>query len=636
MARDGMRRAFALAWAGAFLFLICSIPAQAAAPSLANPDPIPAGKFDLVVRDVQILQPGKPARAAHQGDAVMEGDTLVTGKDAEAHLTMSDTGFLALRANTRIQIVSFKADGGDDDHGVLNLFSGALRSISGWIGKFNRPSYKLRTPTATIGIRGTDHETRYVPPGSSEGEPGTYDKVFTGETTIESDTGQTVVSADHAGYAPNQGSQQPRVLPRIPGFFKPGPHEDLINKKHEEIQKMIIQRRDERRKIVEQKRAQFRAAQRETQQQAAANKAAGEARLAAEAEQKQDTERERAALRSRGEALQKDAAALQEKRKALQQRLIPALRANAGLREQFRAVRETGETIRQEYQAIREGRQAITERSVAANEARKNAAEEQRKQSEARLAQLNPTADALKQKWVDLAAAREALEKRAGLMAPPELARRRKELNTRNDALQEQQKRLAAGFDALFYSNIGAAQSRVEDARAQRTQNVEQARAFNGREDAVQERQRINEDKLEMLQAQAIEKLGGDKGLSAQLRDIHDAVQAIRAKRVDLAAARRALEARNLAAAGQRQDDALQQIDLLRAKHREMENKRSDLQNEQKATQEEIRALFQQEQKRYREELRADRESGAENQRGNPDHLREDETPSRTAPRQAR
>ena len=585
--------------------------AQAAAPSPANPDPIPAGKFDLIVKDVQILQSGKPARTAHQGDVVMEGDTLVTGKDAEAHLTMSDTGFLALRADTRIQILSFKADGDDDDHGVINLFSGAMRSITGWIGKFNRPSYKLRTPTATIGIRGTDHETRYVPPGSSEGEPGTYDKVFTGETTIESDIGRTVVSADHAGYAPNQGSQQPRVLPRIPGFFKPGPHEDLINKKHEEIQKMIIQRRDERRKAVEQKRAEFRAAQREIQQQAAANKAAGKARLAAEAEQKQNTEREQAALRSRGEALQKDAAAMQEKRKALQQRLIPALRANADLREQFKAVRETGEAIRQEYQAIKEGRQAITERNVAAIEARKNAAEGQRKQSEARLAQLNPTADALKKKWADLAAAREAVEKQAGKMAPPELARRRKELNTRNDALQEEQKQLAAGFDALFYSNIGAAQSRLEDARAQRKQNVEQTRAFNEREDAVQERQRINENKLEALQAQAIEKLGGDESLSAQLHDIHDAVQAIRAQRVDLMAARRTLQARNLAATEQRQNEVMKQIDLLRAKHREMENKRSDLQSEQKAMQEEIRTLFEQEQKRYREELRADRESGA-------------------------
>ena len=276
-----VRRAFDLICIGLlWLALAAGVSAGAPAPSIANPDPIPAGKFDLVAGDVKILTLGKAARAAKQGDPVMEGDTLITGRDSETHLTMSDTGFLVLRASTRIEIASFKADGGDDDRGVIRLFVGSLRTVTGWIGKFNRPSYKLQTATATIGIRGTDHETRYIPPGSSEGEPGTYDKVYIGETTIDSDTGQTTVTADHAGYAANQGDQQPQVLPHIPGFFKPGPHEDLINKKHEEIQKMIAQRREQRRKIVEQKRAQFKEAQRQMQGQAASNQTAAAARAA--------------------------------------------------------------------------------------------------------------------------------------------------------------------------------------------------------------------------------------------------------------------------------------------------------------------------------------------------------------------
>ncbi len=572
----------------------------------------PAGKFDLVAGDVQVLQAGHAPRAAHAGETIFEGDTLVTGKDSEAHLTMTDSGFIALRANTRMQVFSFKADGGDDDHGVFKLFSGAMRSVTGWIGKFNRRSYLLRTPTATIGIRGTDHETRYIPPGSDEGESGTYDKVFIGETTVQSDNGQATVDPNQAGFAGNGGEAKPQVLPSVPAFFRPGPHEDLINRKHAEIQKMIVERREERRKVVEQKRAEFQAAQREMQQQSAANKAAGEARTAASEAQKQSIEQQQAALRSRGEALQKDVAATQEKRKALQQQLIPALRQDAGLRRQFMAISETGKAIGAEYQAIKAGRQALTERNAAANEARKTAAEEQRKQSDARLAELNVTADGLKQKWADLASARDALEKQAGTMKPADLARQRNDLNARNDTLQEEQKQLGAGYDALFYSNIGAAQSRMDDARAQRMQSVEQGGVFNDREDAAQERQRINEDKLETLQALAIDRLGGDEAMKAQLRDIHDAIQAARAERADLTAARRALQASNSAVAERRQDEALRDIDAVRAKHRDMENKRSDLQNEQKAMQEEIRTLFEQEQKRYREELRADRMAGTE------------------------
>jgi hypothetical protein len=607
-----MRFAGGILWrilAPLFLLICCGQAHAAGVPEPAEA----AGKIDLVTGELQILQAGRPARAGHAGDPIFEGDILATGKDSETHITMLDSGFIALRANTRMQVFSYKADGGDQDQGVFKVFSGAMRSISGWIGKYNRRSYLVRTPTATIGIRGTDHETRYIPAGSDEGEAGTYDKVFIGETTIQSDSGQTTVDPNQAGYAANEGEAQPKVLSSVPAFFRPGPHEDLINQKHAEIQKMIVERREERRKIVEQKRAEFQAAQHGLKQQAAANKAAGEARMAANEAQKQSIGQQAAALRARGEALQKSGAALQEKRKALMQQLTPVLRRDADLRRQFQAVWETGKSIGQEYQAISEGRAAIADRVTKANEARTAAADEQRKQAEARLAELTATAEAMKQKWADLAAAREAMEKERATLAPAELGRRNKELNTRNDALQEEQKQLAAGYDTLFYSNIGASQSRIEEARAQRMQNAEQNAAFNDREDAVQERQRINEDKLEALQAQAIERLGGDEKLSAQLREVHDTVQANRAERADLTVARRAMQAANLAATEQRQNEALQDIERVRAKHREMENRRSDLQNEQKAMQEEMRSLYEQEQKRYSEELRIDRESAAQN-----------------------
>ena len=591
----------------ALCFLCCCGLAQAA---FAQPID-PAGKIDLVTGELQILQAGKPAQTAHiahAGDAVYEGDTLITGKDSEAHLTMTDTGFIALRAGTRMQIVSFKAEGAEEDKGVFKLFSGAMRSISGWIGKFNRRSYLIRTPTATIGIRGTDHETRYIPEGSDEGEPGTYDKVFIGATTIQSDNGIAAVNPDQAGYAADEGEAQPVVLPGVPAFFRPGPHEDLINRKHAEIQKMLVERREERRKIVERKRAEYQAAQQGVRQQAAANKAAGEARTAALEAQKQSTAERSAALRARGEALQKSAVAVQEKRRALQQQLMAGLHREAGLRRQFQVLFDTARAISQEYQAIREGRAAIGERSAKANDARTAATEEQHKQGEARLAELNTAAEALKQKWAGLAAAREALQKQQATPAPD----RNKELNARNDALQEEQKRLGADFDALFYSNIGASQSRVDDMRAQRIRSAEQYAALNEREDAVQERQRINEDKLEALQARAIARFGGDDTLSAPWREIHEAVQANRTERADIAAARRAMQAANLAAAEQRQNEAQQDIDRARARHREMENRRSDLQNEQKSMEEEMRTLFEEEQKRYREELRADREAGSE------------------------
>ncbi|HXA47225.1 MAG TPA: hypothetical protein VNW52_06325, partial [Burkholderiaceae bacterium] len=100
----------------------------------------PAGRIDLIGGEVIIIQPGKPSRPAVVGDGVNQGDLLVTGKDSEAHVTMQDSGFIALRPSTKLQIESYKADGGDEDNGVFKLLVGGMRSITGWIGKFNQRS----------------------------------------------------------------------------------------------------------------------------------------------------------------------------------------------------------------------------------------------------------------------------------------------------------------------------------------------------------------------------------------------------------------------------------------------------------------------------------------------------------------
>ena len=79
-----------------------------------------------------------------------EGDLLVTAKDSEVHMTMQDSGYIALRPGTRFRIVKYKADGGDDDKGVFSLLVGGMRSVTGWIGRYNQSAYQVRTPSARV------------------------------------------------------------------------------------------------------------------------------------------------------------------------------------------------------------------------------------------------------------------------------------------------------------------------------------------------------------------------------------------------------------------------------------------------------------------------------------------------------
>jgi hypothetical protein len=121
----------------------------------------------------------------------------------------------------------------------MTLFKGAARSITGWIGKRNAASYRITTPTATIGIRGTDHETividkidKYKPKATSiagfhddsdeldpNGSSGTYDVVNEGSTLLKTQYGEAEVRPGKFVFAPKDKAVPPIQLTKTPKFF---------------------------------------------------------------------------------------------------------------------------------------------------------------------------------------------------------------------------------------------------------------------------------------------------------------------------------------------------------------------------------------------------------------------------------
>jgi hypothetical protein len=217
-----------------------------------------AAKIAFVEGNVFIVGPDKKRRPAKLGDLLFEGDNIVTGVDGELHLDMEDGGYLGVRPNTKMRIVKYQARGDDGDTGVFGLLQGSFRSISGWIGKYNRDKYVVRTPNATIGIRGTDHEPLVVPKGATDQESGTYDKVNEGGSFIRTPAGRTDISPNQAGFVSHDGKSRPRLLAEIPKVFRTTRNEHLLKDRHGAIQKLIDQRREDRRGEVKRKIAKNR------------------------------------------------------------------------------------------------------------------------------------------------------------------------------------------------------------------------------------------------------------------------------------------------------------------------------------------------------------------------------------------
>lgn len=188
-----------------------------------------AGRAQFVVGDVSVESPGVAPRPLKKGDGIAEGDTVVTGASGQAQLLMSDEAIVAIRPDTRLEFTNYSHSGKPDgnEKGLMSLLHGGFRTITGWIGRSKPAAYRVRTPTATIGIRGTDHEPLYIPPpepgATPIGPPGTYNKVNSGATFIENGNGRIEIGPNQVGFAPPTPGVAPSRLPQIPAFMRAAP-----------------------------------------------------------------------------------------------------------------------------------------------------------------------------------------------------------------------------------------------------------------------------------------------------------------------------------------------------------------------------------------------------------------------------
>jgi hypothetical protein len=114
------------------------------------------GSMEVVSGHVSVWPVGTGPRAARKGDAVSAGDLLET-RHGELVIRFNDGARMLLGPSSRMRIDVYRdGDASASSATVFSLMTGFLRSVSGLIGKTRPASFQLHTPTATIGVRGTD------------------------------------------------------------------------------------------------------------------------------------------------------------------------------------------------------------------------------------------------------------------------------------------------------------------------------------------------------------------------------------------------------------------------------------------------------------------------------------------------
>src|SRR6266480_2797236 len=184
-----------------------------------------AGRFLLAVGDVVVAR-GQDEMRAETGTLVQSGDTIRVGPASNAQVRLADESIVGLRPGTifRLDEFAYSGQGDGNERSLFTLFKGGFRTVTGAIGRLHsREHYAVRTPTATIGIRGTHYTVVHCDNdcGGAQRGPisnGTYGGVTDGRIEVVNQTGEHEFAANTFFYVATANTA-PQNLIAPPNFL---------------------------------------------------------------------------------------------------------------------------------------------------------------------------------------------------------------------------------------------------------------------------------------------------------------------------------------------------------------------------------------------------------------------------------
>ncbi|MCI0749437.1 MAG: FecR domain-containing protein [Nevskiales bacterium] len=135
-----------------------------------------AGEVTLLTGRGTALAADGTVRDLARGHSVYPGEIVSSGVNSYLNLKFTDGGLMLLRPNTRFQIEDYAyrapvapspatapaagapaATAPASSRAFFKLLRGGFRTVTGLIGRTDQNQYRVSTPVATIGIRGTDY-----------------------------------------------------------------------------------------------------------------------------------------------------------------------------------------------------------------------------------------------------------------------------------------------------------------------------------------------------------------------------------------------------------------------------------------------------------------------------------------------
>ena len=116
------------------------------------------GEVSLVLGEALIRSDGGGRSDVARGMVISVGDEIETRANGHVHIRFIDNALVSVRPNSRLSIDRYEFDASRPERSAVkfSLSEGVTRAISGEAAKAARDRFRLNTPVAAIGVRGTD------------------------------------------------------------------------------------------------------------------------------------------------------------------------------------------------------------------------------------------------------------------------------------------------------------------------------------------------------------------------------------------------------------------------------------------------------------------------------------------------
>ena len=176
------------------------LAAGGAAAALAAVAAPAAGRFIHVDGTVSVRGTDGAVRGVRAGEAVNEKESILVG-EGRAQIRFDDGGWVSLQPRTVFEVNEYPRR--EDGNIVLSLIKGGARAVTGLFSDRRPASFRMQTPNATIGIRGTSFQVTFCQQSCGSLPNGLYVTGGDGTTIVKNALGEIDLSRGRTAFVAN-------------------------------------------------------------------------------------------------------------------------------------------------------------------------------------------------------------------------------------------------------------------------------------------------------------------------------------------------------------------------------------------------------------------------------------------------